>query len=117
MREHVYGDRPERRAERRVATAGPATGGARRGRARRDRERVGWQLDGGQRQRGRRRRAVVASGTATEYHPFPGAARAQLRRRRGPAAELVVRRAKRGLVFERRQVSDFTPKRFARNNR
>lgn len=109
MCEHVYGDRPERRVERRVEAAGPAAGDARRGRARRGRELDGERLDGGQRRRGRRRWAVVGAGAATEHHPLPGAARAQLRRRRGPAVELVVGRAERGLVLEQRQVSDFTP--------
>lgn len=100
MCEHVYGDRPERRVECRVEAAGPAAGDARRGRARRGRELDGWRLDGGQRQRARRRWAVLGAGAAAEHHPLPSATRAQLRRRRGTAVELVVGRAERGLVLE-----------------
>lgn len=93
---HVYGDHPERRAERRVETARSAVGNVRRGRRRRDGERYGWQFDG---HRGQR---VRFAGTAAEHHPLPGAASAQLRRRRGPADDELVRGAKRGLVLERR---------------
>ena len=98
MCEHyVYGDHPERRAERRVEVAGPAAGDARRGRERGNGERDGrWRLDDDH----RRQRIVILTGTIAEYHPLPSTPGTQLYQRRGSADDELVRRTKRSLILE-----------------